>query len=179
MYLYTLLPQETSLGNYLYDEGGIAPGVRIVNSIEGKGELKLVPKNGGSPAKKEAIAVYVNGQAMAIDPANDGSIYIDENGRTIVPLRTLAGALGIVVEWDSEKQSITIPNGPKGTVVFTIGSKEYSMDGTVKTMDTIAVSLPPGRSHVPLRFVAESLGAQVEMRSEAGGTARIMITTGK
>lgn len=179
MYLYTLLPQETSLDNYLYDEDGIAPGVRIVNSIEGNGELKLVPKNDSSAAKKEAIAVYVNGQAMAIDPANDGSVYIDENGRTIVPLRALAGALGITVEWDSEKQTITIPNGPKGTVVFTIGSKEYSIDGAVKNMDTTAISLPPGRTHVPLRFVAESLGAQVEMRSEADGTAKIIITTNK
>lgn len=179
MYLYTLLPQETSLGNYLYDEDGIAPGVRIANSIEGNGELKLVPKNDSSAAKKEAIAVYVNGQAMAIDPANDGSVYIDENGRTIVPLRALAGALGITVEWDSEKQTITIPNGPKGTVVFTIGSKEYSIDGAVKNMDTTAISLPPGRTHVPLRFVAESLGAQVEMRSEADGTAKIIITINK
>lgn len=46
-------------------------------------------------------------------------------------------------------------------------------------MDTTAVSLPPGRTHVPLRFVAERWGAQVEMSSEADGTARIMITTGK
>ena len=179
MYLYTLLPQETSLGNYLYDEDGIAPGVRIVSSIEGNGELKLVPKNDSSAAKKEAIAVYVNGQVMAIDPANDGSVYIDENGRTIVPLRALAGALGITVEWDSEKQTITIPNGPKGTVVFTIGSKEYSIDGAVKNMDTTAVSLPPGRTHVPLRFVAESLGAQVEMTSAADGRPQIQITTRK
>ena len=179
MYLYTLLPQETSLGNYLYDEDGIAPGVRIVSSIEGNGELKLVPKNDSSAAKKEAIAVYVNGQVMAIDPANDGSVYIDENGRTIVPLHALAGALGITVEWDSEKQTITIPNGPKGTVVFTIGSKEYSIDGAVKNMDTTAVSLPPGRTHVPLRFVAESLGAQVEMTSAADGRPQIQITTRK
>ena len=179
IYLYTLLPTENMLEEHLYGEADSFPDELLVNSMEGKGELKLVPKNDSSAAKKEAIAVYVNGQAMAIDPANDGSVYIDENGRTIVPLRALAGALGIVVEWDSEKQTITIPNGPKGTVVFTIGSKEYSMEGTVKTMDTTAVSLPPGRTHVPLRFVAESLGAQVEMSSEADGTARIMITTGK
>ena len=44
-------------------------------------------------------------------------------------------------------------------------------------MDTIAVFLPPGSSYLPLRFVAESLGAQGEMTSKTDGTAKTMIMT--
>ena len=36
-------------------------------------------------------------------------------------------------------------------------------------MDTTAVSLPPGRTHVPLRYVAESLGATVNASATAEG----------
>lgn len=111
---------------------------------------------------------YVNDKQMQIG-SDEGKIYIDENSRTMVPLRTLAEAMNFVVKWNAADKSITIENGPKGTVVFYLDSPNYTINGDAHQMDTTAVSLPPGRTHVPLRYVAESLGATVNASATAEG----------
>ena len=110
---------------------------------------------------KSVTTCYINDEEMQIG-VNEGQIYIDANSRTMVPLRTLAEAMNFTVNWNTVDKSITIENGPKGTVIFYLDSPKYSIDGNAYTMDTTAVSLPPGRTHVPLRYVAESLGADVK-----------------
>ena len=150
--------------------------------VYGVSTLSIVPKGGEDPQTNKAsgaLAIYVDREKIDIATANDGSVYIDENGRTIVPLRTITEAMGCTAKWDEADQSITITGGKDVTAVFYLNQKTYWVNGEEHQMDTTAVSLPPGRTHVPLRFVAESLGAQVDMTSEAGGTARIIITTGK
>lgn len=47
------------------------------------------------------------------------------------------------------------------TVVMTIGSKVYTVDGVTKYMDTEPF-LQADRTFVPLRFVAEGLGYRVD-----------------
>lgn len=116
----------------------------------------------------KSITCYYNDQLIIIKE-DDGEIYIDNNGRTMVPLRILAENMNFTVTWDATDKSITIENGPKGTVVFYAGSKVYNINGTHYNMDTMAVSLPPGRTYVPLRYVAESLGAQVNASSMSDG----------
>lgn len=117
---------------------------------------------------KNIITCYIDNQFIQIRD-DEGKIYVDENSRTMVPLRTLAEAMNFTVKWDAADKSITIENGPKGTVVFYMGSKAYTINGTSYNMDTTAVSLPPGRIHVPLRYVAESLEAEVHATKTAEG----------
>lgn len=121
------------------------------------------------------ITCTINGKDMPI-AADDGKIYIDSNSRTMVPLRTLAEAMQFTVNWNAADKSITIADGPKGTVVFYLDSPEYTIDGVAHKMDTAAVSIPPGRTHVPLRYVAESLGAEVQAVQTSDGMC-IEITT--
>lgn len=121
------------------------------------------------------LTCTLNGKDVSI-AADDGKIYIDSNGRTMVPLRTLAEAMQFTVSWNAADKSITIVDGPKGIVVFRLDSPEYTIDGSSQTMDTVAVSVPPGRTHVPLRYVAESLGATVQAVQTSDGM-RIEITT--
>ena len=115
---------------------------------------------------KNIITCYIDNQFIQIRD-DEGKIYVDENSRTMVPLRTLAEAMNFTVKWDAADKSITIENGPKGAVVFYMDSKAYTINGTRYNMDTTAVSLPPGRIHVPLRYVAESLGAEVHATKTA------------
>ena len=154
-----------------YYYGLIKEGELVSNAVLGV-EQEIVQSAG-------LDGFYVNGRKITLTTANAGSVYIDENGRTIVPLRTITEAMGCTAKWDEADQSITITDGKDVTAVFYLNQKTYWVNGEERQMDTTAVSLPPGRTHVPLRFVAESLGAQVEMSSEADGTAKIMITTGK
>ena len=121
------------------------------------------------------ITCTINGKDMPI-AADDGKIYIDSNSRTMVPLRTLAEAMQFTVNWNAADKGITIADGPKGTVVFYLDSPDYTIDGVAHKMATAAVSIPPGRTHVPLRYVAESLGAEVQAVQTSNGM-RIEITT--
>ena len=148
-----------------YQDGELASNVMLTSEQE------------SSPSRLDGF--YVNGKKITLTTANDGSVYIDENGRTIVPLRTITEAMGCTAKWDNTDQSITITDGKDVTAVFYLNQKTYWVNGEERQMDTTAVSLPPGRTHVPLRFVAESLGAQVEMTSDADGRPQIQITTRK
>lgn len=52
-------------------------------------------------------------------------------------------------------------------IEFIIGSSEFTADGEVKTFET-APYIKDGRTYLPVRFVAESLGASVEWKAETG-----------
>lgn len=99
------------------------------------------------------ITVAVNGNQIAFDQQP----YI-ANGRTMVPFRGIAEALGAKVNWDEAANKVTI-TGDK-TVELTIGSTTAAVDGQAVTLDVPAV-VAGGRTMVPLRFIGESLGAEV------------------
>jgi phosphate transport system substrate-binding protein len=46
------------------------------------------------------------------------------------------------------------------TIVFTIGSKEYTVNGATKTLE-VAPKIINGRTMIPIRALAESIGADV------------------
>jgi hypothetical protein len=97
-------------------------------------------------------------------------------GRTMVPLRFIAEALGADVQWDPAEQKITITRACYGDnveeielaiekiermVKLWIGRNQAFVDGEPKTLDA-APMLYKGRTMVPLRFIAEALGADVK-----------------
>ena len=47
---------------------------------------------------------------------------------------------------------------PLNTAVFTIGSTSYTFNGQVKQMDVAPVIVPPGRTMLPIRYVAYGMG---------------------
>lgn len=105
--------------------------------------------------------VRVNGQVVSFP---DGQPFIDNNGRTMIPVRFVTEQLGATVTWDGKTQTANITkNGIK--VAITIGNADMKVTKNSKTdtvkMDTAAV-LKDGRTYVPIRFVAEALGAVVD-----------------
>ncbi len=88
--------------------------------------------------------------------------YINSDDRTLVPLRFLAYALGVQengVKWDDNAQTATI-TGNGATLVFAVGSNNYTVNGSKKTMDTTPV-IDNDRTMLPARYVAEALGYDV------------------
>ena len=102
------------------------------------------------------VAVFVDGEAVVFA---DQKPYIDENDRTLVPMRAPMEALGATVSWDNETYQATIEKDGV-VVVFTIGSATYTVNGEVKEMDTQAV-LTGDRTCIPIRYAAEALGYEV------------------
>ncbi|KNY24861.1 DUF5050 domain-containing protein [Pseudobacteroides cellulosolvens] len=87
-----------------------------------------------------------------------------ENGNTLVPMRDIFESLDAYLIWDNKSQSITAFKGKK-TIKLKVGSRAASVNGNDFPLD-IPVKVIGGRTMVPLRFVAEVLGAQVEWDDE-------------
>lgn len=81
-----------------------------------------------------------------------------ENGRTLVPLRTIFEALGADVKWDGNTQTVTATNS--GTEIkLVIGGQAYK-NGNPVNLD-VPAKITEGRTLVPLRFVSEAMGCTV------------------
>lgn len=86
--------------------------------------------------------------------------YID-NGSTLVPVRFVSENLDAQVEWNGEAQQVTVTDILSGKkLVFTIGSNIVTVDGKEVKLEA-AAALTNGSTYVPVRFIAESLGADV------------------
>ena len=93
---------------------------------------------------------------------------IIENGRTFVPYRAGLEALGATVAYDEAAQAVTAEmNGV--TVVMTIGSKVYTINGVEHTMD-VAPFIKDSRTMVPARFAAQAFGITVIPTQNPDGT---------
>jgi hypothetical protein len=90
----------------------------------------------------------------------DAQAFIDENQRTLVPVRFVAEALGAKVGWEAESRSVPIQKETQ-SIRLTIGSNIATVNGAEESFDTQAV-MQGGRTFVPLRFVSEILGMAVE-----------------
>ncbi len=101
------------------------------------------------------ISVYVNGSKVSYDTNP-----IIKNGSTLVPLRQTFEALGSTVDWNSAAKTITA-NKNNTTIKLTIGQKTAYKDNSSLNI-AVAPEIINGRTYVPLRFVAESLGAGVK-----------------
>jgi hypothetical protein len=97
---------------------------------------------------------YVGGVAKVMDVAP----YI-KGDRTYVPMRYLGEMLGAEVVWDDAARTVTLTRG-ETTVVFTIGSTSYTVNGEAKSAD-VAPEIASDRTMLPARFVAEAFGAIV------------------
>ncbi|PQQ67757.1 hypothetical protein B9R14_14060 [Acetivibrio saccincola] len=103
------------------------------------------------------LRVVVNGNRVNFP---DAEPFIDDNGRTQVPVRFVSEALGAEVGWEGSTKTVTISQGDK-EIKIVIGKKDYTINGEKNLMDTEAL-LKEDRTFVPIRFVSEGLGARVD-----------------
>lgn len=103
------------------------------------------------------ISVTVGGKAVAW---TDAVPFIDDNSRTLVPLRAVGDAMGLTVGWDASAREASFTDGTK-TIYFPIGSRDARTgDGGTVSMDTAAV-IKGGRTFAPIRALAEYFGYTV------------------
>ena len=87
------------------------------------------------------------------------------NDRTMLPARFVAENLGATVEWDGEKQLVTITGKTEKQedviILITIGSDYAKVNGEDVKLDSPAF-VENDRTYTPIRFISENLGATVE-----------------
>ena len=104
-------------------------------------------------------------QNMATVEINGIKLIMDEpptlvNGRTLVPLRAIFEALNVTPMWDPSTKTVTAKTD-KVDMKLKIGSTNAVVNGQSVSLD-VPGTLVNGRTMVPARFIAETLGAQVD-----------------
>jgi hypothetical protein len=116
-----------------------------------------------------AAVAWAAGAALAAQPIgvviNDQPQYYDVppmmvNGRVMVPMRGIFEALGAQVSWDGAQRTVTAARG-ESQMRLTVGNQWAMVNGKTTMLDT-PPRMEQSRVLVPLRFVSESLGAEVK-----------------
>jgi hypothetical protein len=119
--------------------------------------------------------MFVNGKVIPIDSESKITPIID-GGRTLIPIRAVVESLGGYVSWDKNEKKITLLLD-KNKVEMWVGKNTALVNGKETYIDSSNPNVMPkiinGRTFVPLRFVAEFLGAQVDWDEK---TQTIIIT---
>ncbi len=137
-----------------YNEAGNSSYSNEASAVTGKDET-IIRLLIGDPS------YYVNNKVKTMDTAP----FIMED-RTLLPIRYVAEELGARVEWDNDERKVTITL--EGTRIELWIERNYAMvDGLYRAIDEYnpnvkPIIVLPGRTMLPLRFIAENLGCQVE-----------------
>lgn len=166
--LQQLLAEKETVGHSVYAYLGIlheAAGnlAQAVESVEkavyaagsGQKEYRHQLSKLYARASVPGLKIFIRGRK--INPDTPPFI---ENGRTLVPVRAVAEALGLDVKYANGTVTITNPANGK-TVALFIGRQEALAGNQTVTLEA-AAKIKGARAFVPLRFVTEALGASVD-----------------
>lgn len=115
-----------------------------------------------------APQVIVDGRTLSF-----GVVPRVERGATLVPMRGVFEALGASVDWAEDTQTVTAVQG-QTRIALRIGSHTAYRNGREIRL-TAPARVVNGATLVPLRFVGESLGADVQWDASS---RTVIITTG-
>lgn len=94
-----------------------------------------------------------------------------EGGRVLVPVRALAEALGFQVQFLEATNEVVLTKGDS-VITLKADSNQAMVNGQATTLD-VPLTVNQGRTFVPIRFVAENLGAAVVWDGEQ---ERVLVT---
>jgi hypothetical protein len=129
----------------------------------------------------QPITLKVNGTVVPTD-----SPPVMENGRTLAPLRAVVESLGYIAAWDGSTQTIGVYDYYTEALIIEmrIGSNVARVaigSGISSVFDDRTLDAPAklinGRTMVPVRFIAETLGCTVQW-DEASKTVNIAQAAG-
>ncbi|MGG1611595.1 copper amine oxidase N-terminal domain-containing protein [Paenibacillus phoenicis] len=104
---------------------------------------------------------------LVLDTQSDYYGLITKNGTSFVQLRYLAEQLDAEVKWTPGSGQIVVIDDLTGKeIVLKVGSKQATVDGKVVTLSQPAFVHKDGLTYVPLRFLAEGLGASVDFDAD-------------
>lgn len=102
------------------------------------------------------FAIYVNDKVVRF---TDVKPFIDQNARTMIPLRAVSETMGAKVTWDQKTQIATVELNDK-KIEFPAGKNYALINGKKAEFDTVTIVIE-SRVFIPLRFVSESLSYKV------------------
>ena len=102
-----------------------------------------------------SMIAHLDGQLVTLDTPP-----VIVSGRTLVPLRPIIEGLGGAITWVPETRSVEV--GFNGTILLLqIGNRTAVVNGEAVILD-VPAAIMNGRTMLPVRFVSEHLGADVQ-----------------
>ncbi|MBR5012185.1 MAG: copper amine oxidase N-terminal domain-containing protein, partial [Clostridia bacterium] len=138
--------------------GKVRDGLDNINAVSYD---NLVISTFKDPNEKTAVKLTIGqniGYVNGVEKALDASPIIRES-RTMLPVRFVAEAFGATVAWDGATSTAIIKND-EVEIKITIGAKEAVVNGKIIALDVPAF-IENSRTYMPVRFIAENLGATV------------------
>ena len=109
-----------------------------------------------TPANSQAINVTVDGEAVQFEGTRPMSV----SGRVLVPLRGVLEKMGALVGWVPETRTVVAEKGDT-FIELPVGSTSARVNGRKVILD-VPATIIGGSTMVPLRFLGEALGADVQ-----------------
>ncbi|ADC49243.1 peptidase M14 carboxypeptidase A [Alkalihalophilus pseudofirmus OF4] len=117
-------------------------------------------------ARKLPVSLEVNGNNLG---QTSGAFSVQ--GRTLVPVRSIFEELGATLRWDSRARKVYVTKDDI-SIEIPIHKHEAIVNGQNVSLDAPAMLLD-GRTFVPLRFISEAIGANVQWNQQ---TRHVKIT---
>lgn len=115
-------------------------------------------------AEAKHIVLTLGNAIMQCDQQDveiDGAVPVNNNGRVYIPLRAVAEAFGADVDYNDSNRDVTIKNGDI-EIIMNTGASLYTVNGEIQTMDMAPYVNEGSRTMVPVRFVSDAFGYEIE-----------------
>lgn len=133
----------------------------VLNMIE---EVIREAKALGQEAFDRKVMIFLNDRLLPFTSEEQmGDAFIDENDRTLLPLRKPLEAIGADVIYHQDSKTVEISQNDT-IVCVTIDSPVITINGQIQEMDTQAI-VKDGRTYIPARAVLEAFGYNVDWHS--------------
>jgi len=143
------------------DINGLFPNVEWVERVA---VAKVITP---APEETKATTVFTindtNYTVNGVEKTMDVAPYI-KGDRTYMPIRFAAQAAGVSdanIIWDANERSVVLIKGDR-VVKLVIDSNVMMINGVAFTMDVAPEIVDPGRTMLPVRWVAQALGCSVD-----------------
>lgn len=113
-----------------------------------------------NPRFDQEIKVKVNDQLIEFD----AKPFIGEQERTMIPIRFVANALGLQVDWNNALRQVTIKDHDT-ELILVADSINARLNGQQIALST-PVTIRDNRTYLPLRFVAETFNCIVNWNED-------------
>lgn len=139
------------------------------------------PTDSNSKTEAQEIIMQIDNPLMTVDGADReidegrGTAPVIRDERTLLPIRAAAEAMGASVTWEEESQTTALAKGDT-VILLTIGSSSAYLNEEKQLLDTQPIILNE-RTMLPVRFIAENFGYDVEWNGETQTITMTKITS--
>lgn len=140
----------------------LSPEDAAALATEGRKQL-----NNKIELKLENPNMIVDGAEKEIDTGRGTVPYVDpDSNRTLVPIRAIVEEMGGTIGWDPDDQNgrVDITLGDTNIKIW-LKNKNAQVNGKPLLLDVVPRTMND-RTMLPLRFVTENLGAEVDWKEE-------------